>query len=91
MEIPADNLESLQDFYSKLFGRKYRKMAKTSRITSSITVGSSPVRGMHGYHPEDPDSDTVLIADPAPDPAPQEITDLVGVLLSDAGIEGEAT
>jgi hypothetical protein len=52
-------------------------------------MGSSPVRGMHGYHPDDPDSDTVLIADPTPEKAPSTIQDLAGMLLRDLGLDAE--
>jgi len=33
-------------------------------------MGSTPIQGMHGYHPEDRDSDTTLIAEPKPEKTP---------------------
>ncbi|MBD3163040.1 MAG: hypothetical protein GF346_11505 [Candidatus Eisenbacteria bacterium] len=52
-------------------------------------MGSRPIAGMHGYHPEDPDSDTALLADPAPSRPVRTIRDLRGLLLHDLGIDAE--
>jgi hypothetical protein len=49
-------------------------------------MGSSPLAGMHGYHPDDRDTDTTLLADP---PASvRTILDITPLLLSDLGLEG---
>jgi hypothetical protein len=49
-------------------------------------MGSSTLGGMHGYHPDDPDSDTVLIADPPPARLPRTIAEIPAMLLADLGL-----
>ena len=49
-------------------------------------MGSTPLKGMHGYHPDDRDSDTVLLAEPAPARAPRTILEIAPLLLDDLGI-----
>jgi hypothetical protein len=53
-------------------------------------MGSTPLKGMHGYHPDDADSFTVLLADPAPERAPRSILEIAPLLLDDLGLTGEA-
>lgn len=52
-------------------------------------MGSAPLAGMHGYHPDDADSYTTLLSEPAADPLPASILDLSEVLLRDLGISPE--
>lgn len=52
-------------------------------------MGSAPLAGMHGYHPDDADSYTTLLSDPPADPKPASILDLSKVLLRDLGIRPE--
>jgi predicted AlkP superfamily pyrophosphatase or phosphodiesterase len=49
-------------------------------------MGSTPLKGMHGYHPDDRDSDTVLLAEPAPERMPRTILEIAPLLLDDIGI-----
>lgn len=49
-------------------------------------MGRTPLKGMHGYHPDDRDSDTVLIADPAPQRTPRTILEMTPLLLDDIGV-----
>jgi hypothetical protein len=51
-------------------------------------MGSSPLAGMHGYHPDDPDADTTLLADPLPPGPVRTILDIAPLLLSDLGLTG---
>lgn len=39
-------------------------------------MGRSPLKGMHGYSPDDPASDAVLLRESDDDPAPRSILDL---------------
>jgi hypothetical protein len=49
-------------------------------------MGSTPLEGMHGYHPDDPDTDTTLLADPVPERPVNSILDITPMLLSDLGL-----
>jgi hypothetical protein len=49
-------------------------------------MGSEPLKGMHGYHPDDRDSNTTLLADPMPEHAPRTILDILPLLLDDLGV-----
>jgi len=49
-------------------------------------MGHEPLRGMHGYHPDDIDSYTTLLADPPPASPPGSILDLASILLNDVGL-----
>lgn len=51
-------------------------------------MGRSPIRGMHGYSPDDPDSDAVLLRGVEDAPQPRSILDLRGLFRSElAGTE----
>ncbi len=52
-------------------------------------MGSAPLAGMHGYHPDDADSYTTLLSDSPVEPAPESILHLSQVLLRDLGIGPE--
>ena len=43
-------------------------------------MGTVPVAGMHGYRPDDPDSDAALLTDFAPVAHVEQITDLYGLM-----------
>jgi hypothetical protein len=49
-------------------------------------MGSTPLEGMHGYHPDDPDTDTTLLAEPVPERPVNSILDITPMLLSDLGL-----
>jgi hypothetical protein len=49
-------------------------------------MGRSPLEGMHGYHPDDPDTDTTLLADPPPERPVTSILEIAPLLLSDLGL-----
>ena len=48
-------------------------------------MGTKPITGMHGYHPDDPDSDAALLSNVAPPGNPKCITDVFGLMLAEAG------
>jgi hypothetical protein len=52
-------------------------------------MGLKPITGMHGYHPDDPDSDAALLSNVPPPGDPQAITDVFHVMKSEAGLGGE--
>ncbi len=43
-------------------------------------MGTVPVAGMHGYRPEDPDSDAALLTDFTPSTPVEQITELYGIM-----------
>jgi len=51
-------------------------------------MGLKPITGMHGYHPDDPDSDAALLSNVPPPGDPQAITDVFHVMKSEAGLGG---
>jgi hypothetical protein len=48
-------------------------------------MGTKPITGMHGYHPDHADSDAVLLSNVAPPTDPRAITDVFNVMLAEAG------
>jgi predicted AlkP superfamily pyrophosphatase or phosphodiesterase len=50
-------------------------------------MGHTPLAGMHGYHPDDPDTDTTLLADPAPASPVSSILEITPLLLADLGLD----
>jgi predicted AlkP superfamily pyrophosphatase or phosphodiesterase len=51
-------------------------------------MGLKPITGMHGYHPDDPDSDACLLSNVPPPGDPQAITDVFHVMRAEAGLRG---
>jgi predicted AlkP superfamily pyrophosphatase or phosphodiesterase len=49
-------------------------------------MGLKPIVGMHGYHPDDPDSDACLLANCEPPNDPQAIVDIFGLMRAEAGV-----
>lgn len=47
-------------------------------------MGTKPITGMHGYHPDHPDSDAALLSNVAPPGEPQRITDLFGLMITES-------
>jgi predicted AlkP superfamily pyrophosphatase or phosphodiesterase len=48
-------------------------------------MGVKPITGMHGYHPDDPDSDASLLSNVEPPNNPQAITDVFHLMRAEAG------
>ena len=49
-------------------------------------MGLKPITGMHGYHPDDPDSDASLLSSVPPPGDPECITDIYGLMRAEARI-----
>lgn len=49
-------------------------------------MGLKPITGMHGYHPDDPDSDASLLSNVPPPGDPRTITDVFQLMRTEAGI-----
>lgn len=49
-------------------------------------MGLKPIRGMHGYHPDDPDSDASLLSNVEPPRDPRVITDVFHLMRAEAGL-----
>lgn len=54
------------------------------KIICPSHMGTKPVTGMHGYHPDDADSDAVLLSSKAPATNPLSITDLNLLMQTEA-------
>ena len=48
-------------------------------------MGLKPITGMHGYHPNDADSDASLLSNVEPPGDPRAITDIFGLMRTEAG------
>ena len=48
-------------------------------------MGTTPIKGMHGYHPDHPDSDAALLSNVAPPSNPRDITDVFRLMTAEAG------
>lgn len=49
-------------------------------------MGLKPITGMHGFHPDHPDSDASLLSNVEPPGDPQAITDLFALMRAEAGV-----
>jgi predicted AlkP superfamily pyrophosphatase or phosphodiesterase len=58
-------------------------------IVQPSFMGHEPLAGMHGYHPDDEDSNSVFLADPPPARGPDSVIDIASILMSDVGISME--
>ena len=73
----------------------------SGEILAPSFMGQTAAQAMHGYHPEDADSDTILLANYAPGPARsildigpliiRELTALAGMRPAAAGVSGQST
>ncbi|WP_295388469.1 alkaline phosphatase family protein [uncultured Thiodictyon sp.] len=48
-------------------------------------MGLKPITGMHGYHPDDPDSNASLLSNVEPPNDPQSITDMFHLMRAESG------
>ena len=49
-------------------------------------MGLKPITGMHGYHPDDADSDASLLSNVQPPNDPRTITDIFALMRAEAGV-----
>ncbi|MGB7552036.1 MAG: alkaline phosphatase family protein [Chromatiaceae bacterium] len=49
-------------------------------------MGTKPITGMHGYHPDDADSDASLLSNVEPPTDPKVITDVFHLMRAEAGV-----
>jgi hypothetical protein len=67
------------DFPGQRYGELIFLMEPGKLIVPSH-MGRKPIRGMHGYHPDHPDSDAVLLASHEPARRPETICDFHGLM-----------
>jgi len=49
-------------------------------------MGLAPITGMHGYHPDHPDSDASLLSNVVPATDPRRIADIFGLMRVEARV-----
>ena len=49
-------------------------------------MGTKPITGMHGYHPDHPDSDASLLSNVPPPVITESITDVFRIMRAEAGV-----
>jgi len=83
--LPNDELERLGcDFEGDQFGELIFLMNPGVLIVPSH-MGLKPITGMHGYHPDDPDSDASLLSNVEPPDDPRAITDVFHLMRAESG------
>jgi hypothetical protein len=83
--LPREELKALGcDFEGDQFGELIFLMGAGVLILPSH-MGTTPITGMHGYHPDDPDSDASLLSNCAPPNDPKAITDVFHLMRAEAG------
>ena len=83
--LPKDELAQLGcDFEGDQFGELIFLMDAGILIVPSH-MGTTPITGMHGYHPDDPDSDASLLSNVEPPNAPRAITDVFHLMRAESG------
>jgi predicted AlkP superfamily pyrophosphatase or phosphodiesterase len=83
--LPKDELERLGcDFEGDQFGELIFLMNPGILIVPSH-MGLKPITGMHGYHPDDPDSDASLLSNVEPPDDPRAITDVFHLMRAESG------
>jgi len=83
--LPNDELERLGcDFEGDQFGELIFLMNPGTLIVPSH-MGLKPITGMHGYHPDDPDSDASLLSNVEPPDDPRAITDVFHLMRAESG------
>ena len=72
------------DFEESQYGELIYLMDPGVMIVPSH-MGEQPITGMHGYHPDDADSDAVLLSNVEPPASPDCITDIFRLIRSETG------
>jgi len=83
--LPQRELEELGcDFEGNQFGELIFLMDAGVLIVPSH-MGVKPITGMHGYHPDHPDSDASLLSNVEPPNDPRAITDIFHLMRAESG------
>jgi hypothetical protein len=78
--LSDDELKTLGVFFEdRQFGELMCLMDPGVLIVPSF-MGDKPIFGMHGYHPDDKDSDALFMTNAKPKPFPQCITDMYALM-----------
>ncbi len=84
--LPKKELQELGcDFEGDQFGELIFLMNAGVLIVPSH-MGLKPITGMHGYHPDDPDSYASLLSNVEPPANPRTITDVFHLMRAEAGV-----
>jgi predicted AlkP superfamily pyrophosphatase or phosphodiesterase len=83
--LPEEELAALGcDFEGHQYGELIFLMDAGVLIVPSH-MGLKPITGMHGYHPDDADSDASLLSNVPPPDDPKAITDVFHLMRSESG------
>jgi len=83
--LPQDELARLGcDFEGDQYGELIFLMNAGFLVVPSH-MGVNPITGMHGYHPDDPDSDACLLSNAEPPNDPRAITDVFHLMRAESG------
>lgn len=83
--LSRDELNALGcDFEGDQYGELIFLMDAGVLIVPSH-MGLKPITGMHGYHPDDPDSDASLLSNVPPPDDPRAITDMFHLMRAETG------
>jgi hypothetical protein len=83
--LPKGELAALGcDFEGDQYGELIFLMNAGVLIVPSH-MGLKPITGMHGYHPDDADSDASLLSNVPPPNDPQAITDVFHLMRAETG------
>jgi predicted AlkP superfamily pyrophosphatase or phosphodiesterase len=83
--LPREELKALGcDFEGDQYGELIFLMDAGVLIVPSH-MGLKPITGMHGYHPDDPDSDASLLSNVEPPNDPKAITDVFRLMRAESG------
>ncbi len=84
--LPEDELASLGcDFDAHQYGELIFLLDAGVIIVPSH-MGTKPITGMHGYHPDHPDSDASLLSNVRPPVRTKCITDVFHIMCAEAGV-----
>lgn len=84
--LPEEELRALGcDFEGRQYGELIFLMRPGVLIIPSH-MGLKPITGMHGYHPDDPDSDASLLSNVEPPTDPRAIPDVFRLMRAEAGV-----
>jgi predicted AlkP superfamily pyrophosphatase or phosphodiesterase len=78
--LSDEELKNLGVFFEdRQFGELMCLMNPGVLIVPSF-MGEKPIFGMHGFHPDDKDSDALFMTNARPEPFPKSITDMYGLM-----------